>query len=114
MSVDLDHARVELTQLRDELRNLSALSAESRDPVTLDQQSVGRLSRMDAMQVQAMAQEAERRRGRDLIRVQEALKRLDDGEYGYCAECDEDIAPKRLEVDPAAALCIKCASRSEG
>ena len=113
MAIDEKHARAVLTQLCNELQDLSALSAGSRDPVTLDQQSVGRLSRMDAMQVQAMAQESERRRARDLIRVKDALKRLDEGEYGYCVECDEDIAPKRLEVDPAAALCIKCASRSE-
>jgi RNA polymerase-binding transcription factor len=113
MAIDAKLALTILEKRREELQDLSALSAESRDPVALDQQSVGRLSRMDAIQVQAMAQEAERRRARDLVRVGEALKRLDDGDYGTCAECDEDIAPKRLEVDPAAALCIKCASRSE-
>lgn len=113
MAIDEKNARKALDRLRSELLDLSELTAESRDPVTLDQQSVGRLSRMDAIQVQAMAQEAERRRARDLMRVEEALKRLDDGDYGYCADCDEEIAPKRLEVDPAASLCIKCASRSE-
>jgi len=113
MAIDEKRALALLMKLRDELHDLSALSAGSRDPVALDQQSVGRLSRMDAIQVQAMAQEAERRRRRDLVRVEEALKRLDAGDYGYCIECDEEIAPKRLEVDPAAALCIKCASRSE-
>lgn len=114
MAINAKLALATLKKRRIELQDLSSISAKSRDPVTLDQQSVGRLSRMDAIQVQAMAQEAERRRGRDLVRVEEALKRLNDGEYGYCADCDEEIAPKRLEVDPAAALCIKCASRSEG
>ncbi len=114
MAIDAKRALASLQKRRAELLDLSAISAGSRDPVALDQQSVGRLSRMDAMQVQAMAQESERRRTRDLVRVEGALKRLDEGDYGICAECDEEIAPKRLEADPAAALCIKCASRSEG
>ncbi len=114
MAIDLNKVQKMLESRQQELTDLSAGSKESRDPVTLDQQSVGRLSRMDAMQGQAMAQEAERRRLRDSLRIVEALKRLDDGDYGNCIECDEKIAPKRLEIDPAAALCIKCASRSEG
>ena len=114
MTIDLKKAQKTLEARQQELVNLSANSKQSRDPVTLDQQSVGRLSRMDAMQGQAMAQEAERRRACDSVRIAEALKRLDDDDYGYCIECDEEIAPKRLEIDPAAALCIKCASRSEG
>ena len=43
----------------------------------------------------------------DAIRA--ALKRLEDGSYGVCTSCGEDIAPKRLEVLPHAALCINCA-----
>lgn len=109
----MDHKKI-LEALRDELRGLSENSKESRGTVTLDQQSVGRLSRMDALQGQAMAQASERRRFRDLIRIDEALQRLRDGDYGYCVECDEEIAEKRLEVDPAAALCVNCASRSAG
>lgn len=43
----------------------------------------------------------------DAIRA--ALKRLNDGTYGVCTSCGEDIAPKRLEALPHAALCINCA-----
>ncbi|MEP3465413.1 MAG: TraR/DksA C4-type zinc finger protein, partial [Parasphingorhabdus sp.] len=78
--------------------------------VELDQQSVGRLSRMDAMQQQEMAQAEARRRTSDLARVDQALKRHEEDEYGWCAECGEPIAWKRLEIDPAAHLCISCAS----
>lgn len=78
-------------------------------PVDLDQSSVGRLSRMDAMQSQAMAQENRRRRDVELIRIEAALERLDAGEYGYCAACDEEIDKRRLNVDPANPFCVRCA-----
>jgi RNA polymerase-binding transcription factor len=98
-----------LQNLKTELEALSEISQEARATVMLDQQSVGRLSRMDALQGQAMAQAAERQRRADIQRIDGALRRLDEGEYGYCVECGEEIAAKRLEVDPAAAFCIKCA-----
>ncbi|AKI01552.1 transcriptional regulator, TraR/DksA family [Hoeflea sp. IMCC20628] len=96
---------------------MSALSAEARAPVTLDQQSVGRLSRMDAMQQQAMASAQERSRKRDLVRIEMAERRLADGDYGWCADCGEAIPDKRLAIDPMAEKCVRCASgctRSSG
>jgi len=107
--VDLDWTRAVLLARRDELSELSAISAESRDPVTLDQQSVGRLSRMDALQAQAMAQASERHRRAELARIEAALRRIDEGEYGYCLKCGEDIAPERLRANPAATVCVDCA-----
>ena len=92
---------------------ISAADAQTegeRAPVELDQQAVGRLSRMDALQVQAMALETSRRRAVELRRIAAALARIDEGEYGYCAECGEEIALRRLELAPAAPLCIACAS----
>ncbi len=65
---------------------------------------------MDAIQVQAMALEASRRRGAELRRIAAALARMDSGEYGYCVECGDEIAARRLMFDPAAPLCIGCAS----
>ena len=94
---------------RNELQSLSAMSADARETVTLDQQSVGRLSRMDALQNQAMAQATERQREVEILRLTAALQRLEDGEYGMCVHCGEDIAKKRLEIDPAATHCINCA-----
>jgi DnaK suppressor protein len=104
-----ERARKALLAARDELLALSEQSAESRQAVTLDQQSVGRLSRMDAMQGQAMAQAAEQRRAAELARIGAALQRIDDGTYGDCLRCGEPIAEKRLEIDPAATLCVDCA-----
>jgi len=94
-----------------ELRTLSDGARDSRKPVELDQSKVGRLSRMDAMQDQAMAQESERRRLGELQRIEAALQRLTGGGFGYCVSCDEAIAPARLKLDPAVATCINCASR---
>ncbi len=82
-------------------------------PKKLDQSRVGRLSRMDAMQQQAMSKAAEDRIKIELQRIKAALERLDSGEYGYCVLCDEEIAPKRLEFDPSLPTCIECAQRSE-
>ena len=109
MIPDRETARARLTARRDELNKLSSISAEDRNAVELDQQSVGRLSRMDAMQRQAMAQAQERARAVELARLEQAMRRLEDGEYGWCATCGDQIAAARLDVDPAAAVCVECA-----
>jgi len=109
MPDDPHQIRKHLLALKEDLESFSEISEDARATVTLDQQAVGRLSRMDALQGQAMAQAAERQRRADIQRIDAALKRLEDGEYGYCVACGEDIAAKRLEVDPAAAFCIRCA-----
>ena len=98
-----------LIEKQAELKALDLEAASWRTTVELDQQSVGRLSRMDAMQQQEMAQAEARRRTSDIARIEMALKRIEQGEYGWCAECGEPIAFRRLEIDPAAALCIDCA-----
>jgi len=77
--------------------------------VELDQQAVGRLSRMDALQNQAMAKANSTRRQGERSQLQTALMRMDEGEYGYCEDCGDDIAPARLNLNPAATKCILCA-----
>jgi DnaK suppressor protein len=105
--------REHLLQLRAELQAEAAVAEGSADIVVLDQSTVGRLSRMDAMQAQAMAQASGLRREATLRRIAAALKRVDEGDYGVCLECGEPINQKRLEFDPTALLCIDCASRAE-
>lgn len=108
-----DEARAALLARQTELTEEDRISAEGREPVTLQQDSVGRLSRMDAMQQQAMAQAQERRRAQERTRIGSAIKRLDEGEWGYCATCGEEIAPARLRHDPSVATCVGCASGKE-
>jgi len=81
--------------------------------VELDQASVGRLSRMDAMQGQAMAIATNQRRVLELQLIEAALKRIDHDKYGYCLTCDEVIAEPRLKLDAAITLCIDCANKRE-
>lgn len=97
-----------------ELKAASEASSEDRDPVELDQTRQGRLSRMDAMQGQAMAQASESRRAQQVVRLKAALARLERGEFGECSECGEPIAEARLKNDPAVTLCIDCAGAREG
>ena len=89
----------------------SSDSAENRAPVALDQQSVGRLSRMDAIQVQEMAQANERRRQACIVGLKAALVRIDHGLFGECHNCGESIPEARLDFDPTVRLCIACARR---
>lgn len=109
LDIDLDDMRRRLLEEREALLTSSEGHKEDRRPVALDQQSVGRLSRMDAMQMQAMALETERRRQTRLRRIDAALERLAEGEFGYCVACGEPIAKKRLEFDPTSPTCVECA-----
>jgi len=109
IETEMETYRALLTERRAELLALAEGSSGSRRPVELDQSRVGRLSRMDAMQDQAMALETARRREVELQRIDAALKRIDEGEYGYCLTCGEEIAGKRLKLDPATPVCIDCA-----
>lgn len=111
--MDTKKLKAQLFSLREELEEASLSSAESQKPVQLDQQSVGRLSRMDAMQGQQMAQATERRRAQQLLQVEAALRRIEEDDYGYCVDCGEDIDPRRLTVDPTALRCIECLQQRE-
>ncbi len=107
--IDLGDLRARLIAERDDLMQLTAAGHEARLPVELDQTTVGRLSRMDAMQNQAMSIETERRRQVELRRIEAALERMEHGEFGYGVNCGEAIAAKRLELDPTTPVCIDCA-----
>ena len=95
-----------------ELEAVQAQSAESREPVALDQTATGRLSRMDALQVQAMALETDRRRDLEITRVDTAMDRMKEGEFGYCVTCGDEVETKRLDNDPSTPTCIGCARGS--
>ena len=111
MAIDLAALRATLEARLTALEHEGASAAEDRKPVELDQQSVGRLSRMDSMQVQAMAQATEQRRQLERQRIRAALARIDDEEYGQCVDCGDVIGAGRLAADPLAARCLACADR---
>ena len=109
MTQDLSELRAQLTERLAAAKAESETTEEDRKPVALDPASIGRLSRMDAMQVQAMAQAVEERRKGEALRLIGAIARIDAGEYGTCLKCGDEIAPKRLAADPTAPTCIGCA-----
>jgi DnaK suppressor protein len=114
----MDEDRIEsfkrhLMQQRQDLLALQETADEAAGTVELDQTSVGRLSRMDALQGQAMSRERDRRRQIELQKIAAALRRIEAGDYGDCVRCGEEIAIRRLDLDPAAPLCIDCASKSD-
>jgi DnaK suppressor protein len=106
----IDELKALLLKQQDALMELEQTGTDAAAVVELDQTRVGRLSRMDVLQDQAMSQERVRRRGLQLNRIATALKRIEGGDYGYCTECGEDIAFRRLVFDPATTLCIDCAN----
>ena len=110
---DLQHFKSRLLELQSGLLKASETGQQAEEVVELDQARVGRLSRMDAMQAQAMSQEVSRRLQTRLRQIESALARLQAGEYGYCNECGELIDPRRLEIDLLATRCISCASKNE-
>ncbi len=80
-------------------------------PVQLDQQAVGRVSRIDAIQQQQMAQANEIQVSHQILRIKQIL--LDPDEYGFCHECGESIGIGRLTIHPTAELCIQCQGELE-
>ena len=110
---DLQRFKSLLLKLRVELLTAGETGQQAEEIVELDQTRVGRLSRMDAMQAQAMSQETGRRRRQLLVAIDAALERIKTGEYGDCFECGDTINPRRLEADPSSRLCISCAEALE-
>ena len=107
--IDIDALKSQMIERKAELEILVEAHHDDTRPVALDQTTVGRLSRMDALQAQAMSVETERRRKEEMHRISTALERIDEGEYGYCITCGDDIENKRLGLDPAVPTCIGCA-----
>ncbi len=112
MNNESDLMGQKLSVLLDSLRATQASACDAARTVELDQARVGRLSRMDALQAQAMTVESSRRREVRICNIRAALARIERGEYGDCIECGEPVDPRRLQADPAAALCIACAEVS--
>ncbi len=100
-----------LLELERQLERVLADEAGLGDTVQLDQGAVGRISRVDALQAQAMAQATQRRALLRLERVRAALERFDEDpeDFGVCPRCGEDIGLGRLRARPEAVFCVGCA-----
>ena len=110
---ELNRFKTLLLQQRDTLMASQQLGQSATETLALDQSSVGRVSRIDAIQSQSMAIETTRLRQQQLRQITTALAMIESGDYGFCTECDAEIDVKRLSIDPAAMQCVPCASRLE-
>lgn len=91
-------------ELASELRQRSGIAVEqTADPMDQILSIIDREYRLAFLQ-----RSAERYRA-----IQSALRRIEEGEYGICMECDEPISPKRLEAIPWAVYCVKCQEQLE-
>ena len=94
--------RLKILSFEDELNN------DASNTVELDQQSIGRLSRMDALQQQAMAKAITVRKQNEKRSLEQALYRMNQGNYGDCIDCGEAIELKRLKLKPSVLKCLDC------
>jgi DnaK suppressor protein len=110
---DIEQLRQHLKTQQQELQALVDHTEDDAQPVTLDQQSVGRVSRIDAIQQQQMAIANQQQANARLAKIERALARIETEEYGYCLECGDIIATARLQAQPFAELCIDCQQSHE-
>jgi DnaK suppressor protein len=111
------------TQIKDLEKKLLALQQEAErslqldEPgaaiLELDQTAIGRLTRMDAMQGQAIVQATQEQHRLQLQRIAAALQAIKEGDYGRCEECGKTIPFERLSVNPEAHCCVSCQEKLE-
>ncbi len=101
--------RTRLEVEAEEIKEARLNSKDARAIVELDQNTQGRLSRMDALERQAMAEATDRRRALRLSQIEAAIQRMEEGEYGFCLDCGDEIAPERLDAEPCVLKCADCA-----
>jgi len=102
-----------LSDLKAKLLEDLQRGSEASGVVELEQNKVGRLSRMDAIQQQAMQKAGQASIEKRLSQIEKALEALRDGDYGYCQECGDEIPEQRLEIRPEALVCVTCQEKLE-
>lgn len=111
--MNLHIMREKLIAEKQEILGLIGSMPREGKPPALDRQSMGRLSWMDVIQQEAMSAEAQRRRKMRLRGIEAALKRIEEGDYGYCTICGDEIVERRLEFDPTTPFCMSCAQKRQ-
>ncbi len=111
-TAQLNELRAHLLALKPELEALIDTTGDGTQPVDLDE-PIGRLSRMDAIQQQKMAQANRARNKQRLQMVIAAIAADPEDEYGWCKRCDEPIGYGRLKARPEAPFCVTCQGAME-
>ncbi len=105
----LEELRVDLERQLERLERSMSVTEEAVRPVQLDQQAVGRLSRMDSLQNQQMSRNLQEREQARYAALQAALERIREDVYGTCTRCGDGIEVGRLIVMPEVEHCPACA-----
>lgn len=114
---DLTPARLrelhrDLLELQDEIDRILALTREGARPVDLEE-PIGRLTRMDAIQLQSLARASRSSLEVRKRQVRAALTAIEKGVYGLCRRCEETIAFRRLKARPETPFCVRCQASLE-
>lgn len=96
-------------ELKDLQQSISSLEDQTK-PVAPDQ-SLGRLTRLDNMNNQAVARDSLSKARMRMLKLQRALEHMDDPDFGYCEECGEEIPLRRLMLLPESTMCVACAEQ---
>ncbi len=110
--MNLDIAKFE-QRMKTELQSVIASLDQGTDAtatVELDQSTVGRVSRIDAVQQQAVAIGLQNRLQLRRRKLEAALARITSGHFGKCCECQDRLEIERLEADAATVFCMDCAA----
>ena len=108
---DLAHFKTQFTALAEQIQATLAQTEASEASIAPDN-AIGRLTRMEAIQAQAMSAAGRHRLKKRLAQVERALEQIEKGDYGTCVRCGEAIPRGRLEIMPEARLCVTCAARA--
>lgn len=107
----IEKFRLQLTEKRDEILNEAGKTLSE-----MTDQNTNIPDPNDRASVESDRSFELRIRGRErklLSKIEAALERVDEGEYGICDDCGEDIGIKRLEARPVTTLCIDCKTLQE-
>ena len=113
---NLEKYRERLIELRDRLKSDLAGHVEAiQESVRAPGEVVDVTTHPADRDVEGLDTEVElgHRQHAILDQVEAALDRIDDGSYGRCEDCGQDIARERLDAIPYASLCIRCEERAE-
>lgn len=110
---ELSSLKAALLELKSDIETTMRRSTDAAKPVTLDQQAIGRVSRIDAIQQQKMVEANRHRQKLRLAQVKQALDAMARDEYGECRRCDEFIGIARLRARPESPICLDCQNSLE-
>jgi len=100
------HIRQEIEALKKDIASYK----QAARPVPPDN-SIGRLTRMEAINSKSVSEASLRQAKNNLLKMERALKVIDDPDFGLCMECGDPIPFKRLMVLPGSVLCVACAGK---